>query len=425
VNASVAITGGTPVGIRWSSSGTPSGVPSLSTDTTFSYISDGLVRFPAVEVDFGGGNIIKDEVTIYPVPGEIYIDPDLGIRIPEYCRAQKSGLELTGEIVAYAIGDPSLESQNYLATLTGPNGLSLVDSGNVRVSISGGEFFMILFQPPNGQTYPPGQYTLDLEIFLNDDCPTSISHPFVVPEPFDLQITNITKPVCGVGGSVELLMKNGRPPYRVEYSVEGINNKIFTSDSSITLSNLSSGEVRIAVIEWEEFISCTQFIDTLLVDSVLNVEGTTSSTQCISGGGIDLTVTSTNGPVSYLWSTGDTTEDLSNLSPGTYSVSVTDLTGCTVQDSFVVDTTGSCPTSNDISLRSLIHIFPNPTTNILQVESENLHIQQIQLFDLRGRMLMGKREQTDILNLYDLSQGIYILEVQTDQGILTEKIIKQ
>ena len=38
----------------------------------------------------------------------------------------------------------------------------------------------------------------------------------------------------------------------------------------------------------------------------------------------------------FAWSTGDTTEDISNLVAGTYSVSATDCNGCTATGSYVV-----------------------------------------------------------------------------------------
>jgi gliding motility-associated-like protein len=46
-----------------------------------------------------------------------------------------------------------------------------------------------------------------------------------------------------------------------------------------------------------------------------------------------VTIDASNGYVSYLWNTGDTTQTLTPLTDGTYSITATDANGCTVADS--------------------------------------------------------------------------------------------
>lgn len=60
-----------------------------------------------------------------------------------------------------------------------------------------------------------------------------------------------------------------------------------------------------------------------------------------ASGSIDLTVSGGTPPASFLWSNGATTEDLEGLTAGTYTVSVTDINGCTTSGSAEV---GEAPT---------------------------------------------------------------------------------
>ncbi len=63
-----------------------------------------------------------------------------------------------------------------------------------------------------------------------------------------------------------------------------------------------------------------------------------ASASCSTGNMVDIDLTVQGGvpPFTYLWSNGATTEDLTNVTPGTYSVVATDSEGCTAPASITI-----------------------------------------------------------------------------------------
>ena len=76
--------------------------------------------------------------------------------------------------------------------------------------------------------------------------------------------------------------------------------------------------------------------------SGLNLAGSSSSTSCgNNNGSAAINVTAGNGPYTYLWNDGLTTDSLSNLASGTYLVTVTGVGGCSATASVIVNSSSS------------------------------------------------------------------------------------
>lgn len=69
------------------------------------------------------------------------------------------------------------------------------------------------------------------------------------------------------------------------------------------------------------------------------VNSAITNVQCfgVNSGSVDLTSSGGSSPYTYLWSTGAVSEDLINVAAGTYTVTVTDNSGCTQTGSYTVN----------------------------------------------------------------------------------------
>lgn len=79
------------------------------------------------------------------------------------------------------------------------------------------------------------------------------------------------------------------------------------------------------------------------------------------------------------------------------------------------------------SQTSEITIFPNPTSSTFIINSDGRKIENIKIINLLGELLyqsdrINSKFETDISFLL---KGIYIIQIQTDNGIIGKKIIKK
>jgi hypothetical protein len=109
-----------------------------------------------------------------------------------------------------------------------------------------------------------------------------------------------------------------------------------TGSTSANLSNIGAGSYSVTVTSSQ---GCTGTANASLTNpSGMSVTGSAQNVNCAgaANGSINITVSGGTGNKTYLWSNGATTANLSNLSAGTYSVTVTDAAGCTATASFTI-----------------------------------------------------------------------------------------
>ena len=147
---------------------------------------------------------------------------------------------------------------------------------------------------------------------------------------------------------------------------------------------------------------------------------------------------STGNPTTWFWSFGDgNTSNLQNPShtynsTGTFTVTlIIGGNNCTDTATVTLNVVTSLDASN---LVKSVKVYPNPSTGQFQIQAqfEKAISPQIKVFDLTGRMVRQHIEENKRpvlerqLNIEDLSDGIYFLQLESAEGLIyRNKIIKR
>jgi len=152
---------------------------------------------------------------------------------------------------------------------------------------------------------------------------------------------------CSVGGTVSVGPTGGIGGYQVSWS-NGASG--FTNDVN------QSGTYQVTITDGAG-CTVTDAIDMTIVDTALELIVSTENTSCADNndGLAAATVAGGTTPYHYNWSTGSTENSIENLAAGTYSVEITDATGCqqnqiftvTAPDPVLLDCSGT-PESNGV-----------------------------------------------------------------------------
>ena len=137
-------------------------------------------------------------------------------------------------------------------------------------------------------------------------------------------------------------------------------------------------------------------------------------------------LTADSGYQSYLWSNGDDEPEIRTWKSGVFSLTVTDEFGCEGSVSLFVI---SIPQGVAELDENTFTVYPNPATNILNIEFTKASAGQVQLelMDATGKLIF--REKPDDLrttmDISKLPRGTYLLKYRDENGIAVKQIVLQ
>ena len=173
-----------------------------------------------------------------------------------------------------------------------------------------------------------GEHYLIYTKTTNAGCVAIDSFLFTVQAIPALAVTTVQASCGEAGGRASVAISGGQAPYTTYWS----SGSILT-----TAENLPAGQYFVNVTDQN---NCSATAPVMIGTSGVSISGSTNQVSCNGGnnGAIDITVIGT-GPLSYLWSNGATTQDISALIAGPYEVTVTDPDNCSTSASFMVTQT--------------------------------------------------------------------------------------
>lgn len=126
----------------------------------------------------------------------------------------------------------------------------------------------------------------------------------------------------------------------------------------------------------------------------------------------------------YTITVDDAYGDGMNSGYGAGGYTVTDASGNVVASggTFTVQeilyfSTGAATASNNISQTKLM-VYPNPAKDILNIEGDH---KSVDVFDMFGKLVLSS-EYSKTINVSSLANGIYMLNINTEEGIQNQKI---
>jgi hypothetical protein len=181
-------------------------------------------------------------------------------------------------------------------------------------------------------------------------------------------------------------------------------------------------------VKYEDFVPVTDITDvptTVTVNIPLTLTGTIEPSNATNQ--------------NIVWSIKDAGTTKASIIGNTFNATAAGTAEITaiITDGIAIGTPYTQDFSIDVSTIGIIEtvtdkisIYPNPTSGELRIESVELNIENVAVFDVYGRKQMAeskwqKADGVVVIDVSHLQVGIYFVKISTEVGEIIKKVIKQ
>ncbi|MDC6470870.1 T9SS type A sorting domain-containing protein, partial [Flavobacteriales bacterium] len=203
----------------------------------------------------------------------------------------------------------------------------------------------------------------------------------------------------------------------LNYTSSSLTTKIICEGDSI---KFGSGTYSIAGLypdTLQSGIGCDSIstLDLTVTDITVSID--TSQLNLVAN------ITGGTGPFNYFWSNGNTSNTITPISNGLYSLFINDANGCvsnTAIYNFIFNTTRVISNIKDI-----LNIYPNPNNGQFIITNSE-PINEIFITDLQGKSVYTN-ENLNVnsldIELHNLEKGMYLVNILTNNGMNIKTVV--
>jgi len=280
-----------------------------------------------------------------------------------------------------------------------------------------------LYGPQHSYAWSSGQTTPEIVVKTSGSFSVQINSPFLPGSPWisptvdvaigagqmpDLQAT-VTNPTCfgDSNGSIFVSVSGGTAPYTTVWK---------SGQSGLSRSSLIPGFYQLTVTDDLACQVVKGFVikepePLILFHNIVELSFGKFAILLQRFGGI--------GPFSYAWSVAGAPDrsSLTNLDPGSYGVTVSDVNGCSVAENFVIADIITATKEKDN-----IVVYPNPVSQFLTIRFDESQCYTLLIISMDGKTTAQQLCATDPgrearIGISTFSPGLYYLQLSSGREI--------